>query len=328
MSGKMFALANSHAKLVIVTLLLLVSILTTGFMMAQNKVTIVADGVKVQVETDEQDPLKILNQANITLGPDDEYRLSTETLTNGTTIRVLRATPVTVTYQGETKEIITAKLTVRELLDSLGIPKENVKLNLNDTLHIVSGLNIEAVTVAEEICDREITQPFDIIREPNPQLERGMEKVLQEGQNGVKNATVKVFYEDGKEVNAEILSENVITTMRPQILSVGTRDTIQTSRGDLRFKKSYYMEATAYLPTDGGGHGITATGVRARHGIVAVDPRVIPLGSYVYIEGYGRALAADTGGAIKGHKIDLCMESLTDALNFGRRTIKVYLLEE
>ena len=328
MSDKMFAVANSHIKLAIISILLLVAILTTGFIGAQNKVTIVADGEKFQIETVEKDPLIILEQANIQLGPNDDYRLSTKTLTSGTTIRVLRAIPVIVTYQGETKEIIVAKLTVREVLDSLGVPKENVKLNLNDTLHIVSGLKIEAVVVSEEICDREITQPFEIIKEPNPQMEKGAEKILQEGQNGFKTAKVRVFYEDGKEVNAEILSESVTTVMKPQIISVGTRDTIQTSRGDMRFKKSYYMEATAYLPTDGGGHGITATGVRARHGIVAVDPRVIPLGSYVYIEGYGIALAADTGGAIKGHKIDLCMESLTDALNFGRRTIQVYLLED
>ena len=87
------------------------------------------------------------------------------------------------------------------------------------------------------------------------------------------------------------------------------------------------MEATAYLPTDGSVHGITATGIPARHGIVAVDPDVIPLGTRVYIPGYGMALAADVGGAIVGDKIDLCMEDYSEAMRFGRRAVKVYILE-
>ena len=87
------------------------------------------------------------------------------------------------------------------------------------------------------------------------------------------------------------------------------------------------MEATAYLPTDGSGTGMTATGIPATYGVVAVDPGVIPLGTRLYIPGYGEAVAADTGGAINGYKIDLCMESYEECMNFGRRTITVYVLQ-
>ena len=87
------------------------------------------------------------------------------------------------------------------------------------------------------------------------------------------------------------------------------------------------MEATAYLPSDGGGSGITALGIPATYGIVAVDPYVIPLGSRVYIPGYGEALAADTGGAIYGNRIDLCMESYWEAMDFGRRYVTVFVLK-
>jgi len=86
------------------------------------------------------------------------------------------------------------------------------------------------------------------------------------------------------------------------------------------------MEATAYLPSDGGGAGITATGIPATYGVAAVDPAVIPLGSRLYIPGYGEAIAADTGGAIYGYRIDLCMESYSEAMNFGRRDVTVYVL--
>ena len=86
------------------------------------------------------------------------------------------------------------------------------------------------------------------------------------------------------------------------------------------------MEATAYLPTDGGGDGITATGIRARHGVVAVDPNVIPLGTRVYIPGYGEAIAADTGGDIVGNRIDVVLEDYGSAMQFGRRIVDVYIL--
>jgi 3D (Asp-Asp-Asp) domain-containing protein/peptidoglycan hydrolase CwlO-like protein len=93
------------------------------------------------------------------------------------------------------------------------------------------------------------------------------------------------------------------------------------------------MVATAYYAfgkggNDINGNGITATGLRARKGIVAVDPRIIPLGTKLYIPGYGEALAADTGGWIKNYRVDLCFESLEECFQFGRRKIRVYLVED
>ena len=102
---------------------------------------------------------------------------------------------------------------------------------------------------------------------------------------------------------------------------------VETSRGAMRYTDVMVMEASAYLPTDGGGDCITATGLLATHGIVAVDPDVIPLGTRVYIPGYGVAIAADTGGMIEGAMIDLCMEDYDDCMQFGRRDIDVYILE-
>jgi 3D (Asp-Asp-Asp) domain-containing protein len=87
------------------------------------------------------------------------------------------------------------------------------------------------------------------------------------------------------------------------------------------------MEATAYAPWHGKGvDGTTAIGLRAGYGVVAVDPRVIPLRSVLYIEGYGRAIAGDTGGAIKGHRIDLGFATAREAYRFGRRPVRVYVL--
>ena len=102
---------------------------------------------------------------------------------------------------------------------------------------------------------------------------------------------------------------------------------VETSRGYETYSQVMGMEATAYLPTDGSAEGITAMGIPATYGIVAVDPDIIPLGTRVYIPGYGEALAADTGGAIYGYRIDLCMEDYCQAMDFGRRTVTVFVLK-
>ncbi len=87
------------------------------------------------------------------------------------------------------------------------------------------------------------------------------------------------------------------------------------------------MIATAYTAHDYGCSGITAMGLPAGRGIVAVDPRVIPLGTRLYISGYGYALAGDTGGAIRGNRVDLGFNSYRDAIRFGRREVTVYRLK-
>ncbi|AND39989.1 LysM peptidoglycan-binding and 3D domain-containing protein [Cytobacillus oceanisediminis] len=91
------------------------------------------------------------------------------------------------------------------------------------------------------------------------------------------------------------------------------------------------MEATAYTADCEGCSGITATGINLKENpdqkVISVDPNVIPLGTKVHVEGYGNAVAGDTGGAIKGNKIDIFMPSQEDAINFGRKTVKVTILD-
>jgi len=104
---------------------------------------------------------------------------------------------------------------------------------------------------------------------------------------------------------------------------------------DFSYSEVYTMEATAYTagPESTGkrpgmpGYGITASGMHVQPGVIAVDPRLIPLGTHVYVKGYGYSIAADTGGAIKGRRIDVYMETLSQAYQWGRRSVKVYILD-
>ncbi|PAC93300.1 peptidoglycan-binding protein, partial [Bacillus licheniformis] len=95
--------------------------------------------------------------------------------------------------------------------------------------------------------------------------------------------------------------------------------------------KELTVTATAYTANDGGMTGVTATGIDLKANknakVIAVDPNVIPLGSKVYVQGYGEATAADTGGAIKGNKIDVFVPSKSAAKNWGVKTVKVKVLK-
>ena len=93
-----------------------------------------------------------------------------------------------------------------------------------------------------------------------------------------------------------------------------------------KYSKVLTMEASGYSSQDPGNGKYTATGSRLRKGLVSVDPNLIPLGTRLYIEGYGYAVADDVGGAIKGHRIDLAFDSRAEALQFGRQSVKVYIL--
>ena len=127
-------------------------------------------------------------------------------------------------------------------------------------------------------------------------------------------------------IEISVINDDIDIEPTTENISV-EEDIVEKSYGhDGDYAAVMTMEATAYLPSDGGGGGITATGIPATYGVAAVDPAVIPLGSRLYIPGYGEAIAADTGGAIYGYRIDLCMESYSEAMQFGRRDVTVYVL--
>lgn len=91
--------------------------------------------------------------------------------------------------------------------------------------------------------------------------------------------------------------------------------------------RAMYVSASGYSAYDPGNSKHTASGTLVRHGVIAVDPNVIPLGTKVFIPGYGRATAEDIGGDIKGHRIDVAFDSREEALMFGRRDLEIIIIE-
>lgn len=167
----------------------------------------------------------------------------------------------------------------------------------------------------------------------NRDLDYGVTRVVQQGINGEKALTYRVTAEDGEEVSRELISETVTAEPVTQIVEIGTAGAVTTAGGDvLRYSKVINVTATAYSGEEASGQR-TAIGTKCRVGAIAVDPRVIPLGSRLYITSadgtswvYGTAVAEDTGGAIKGNRIDLFYNTTAECNRFGRRAAKVYIL--
>ncbi|MFI5384667.1 MAG: 3D domain-containing protein [Fimbriimonadales bacterium] len=155
---------------------------------------------------------------------------------------------------------------------------------------------------------------------------RGRLVKAHDGKPGTVKRTYRTIYRDGKAVGKELIKEER-SSARDQTYLMG-KDGYPSSRGAYSRTRIIEMEATAYTssPAENGGWSRTRLGNDLIDGVVAVDPRVIPLGTKLYVEGYGFAYACDTGSAIKGNRIDLLMPSYSASNAWGRRRVKVHVL--
>jgi 3D (Asp-Asp-Asp) domain-containing protein len=196
------------------------------------------------------------------------------------------------------------------------------------------------VTATEEVNVTEEEIPFETAYVGSDTLYIGQEVTTQEGVNGKKKVTTTNKVVDGKVVDV-VISEEIISQPVNEIVKIGTKEkvveetktTTQTTSTGLNYSRVITMNATAYCPCSQccgqWANGVTASGMKAGYGVVAVDPSVIPLGTKLYVEGYGYCVAGDTGGAIKGNRIDLGYGSHSAALasGFGHTSTRVYILK-
>ncbi len=345
--------SKQYIVLTVASVAVLATVVGIGFSMSKTVVIVDGNNAEKEVITFNRYVDDVLEAENIELGEYDKLSVAADSeLKDNMRIEIQRAFMVSVTENGVTKEHMAVGKTAGEVLNGLGYNvKETDKLTPAFNESVAGVENILVVRTEEKIMKITEDIPFETTERTNAALALGRTKVIQEGEPGEKSISYKVYYEDGVEVSREKISEEVVTPAIEKITEIGTKrsssspnviaaaGTIQTSRsGNLAYSKVITLNATAYDASSCGkspshpAYGITATGRRAGYGIVAVDPNVIPLGSTLYIETadgsyvYGHAIAADTGGAIKGNRIDLCYDTRQEALNFGRRQVKVYVL--
>ncbi len=156
---------------------------------------------------------------------------------------------------------------------------------------------------------------------------------FQTGIDGFLEKEVKVMYHDNKEVWRKVY--NIANQKKPQnriiLQGTGKNKKMYMLPRRMMVTRIYNLLATGYYPgpEDCGpeADGLTANGMKAGYGVCAVDPRVIPLGTRLYVENYGYCIAADTGGAIKGNKIDLCFDKYSESSVYNPKFVKVYVLK-
>ncbi len=311
---------------------------------AQNTY-VITDGDQMTIYNSfSADPAKVLDEVGVELDEQDYY--TTAAVDGVSEITVQRAMPVTVDNCGQSLETTSYGETVGELLDRLGV-ETGVGYQLSDPLNteIYDGMHITVANIVESEETYTVEIPFEITYCEDPTLPVGEEEIVQEGVPGQMLCTADVVYCNTREQQRNVTEQTMLEQPVRQIVAVGTGEAVGEELpiiGDgfiilptgevLTYTHTDIFEATAYTHTDEGCDMITANGNQVKVGVVAVDPKVIPYGTRMFIVTksgsyiYGVATAEDCGGGIKGNRLDLYMETPADCVEFGRRDCIVYFL--
>ena len=299
-----------------------------------------------------------LLSANVSVTENDIVSNSPdEALHNGQRVYVEKAFPVSLMVNNAAQEVYTTGKTVSSFLTDNGIflseydvvtPSLDTRVSENQEI-VLHKAEVSIVKETEGI-------PFETQTVSNTALASGKTNVKSEGEDGLREVSYTVVTRNGEVVSKTIAGTAILKNPVNKIVENGTlvakkaepqkttkpaTSSASRSGDQKRSGRVISMRATAYdlsyestgVSSSQPGYGITASGMKAQYGVVAVDPKVIPLGTRLYIESadgkyvYGEAVAGDTGGAIKGNKIDLFMNTRQDCLNFGVRQVNVYILD-
>lgn len=167
--------------------------------------------------------------------------------------------------------------------------------------------------------------PYEVKYVFNRDLGQGRLLKVQHGVDGEVRREFLIAEVDGKKTETLVKEERLEPV--PAVFHMGKPSNRAVSRGTYTRAKVVEMDSTAYTPDAGLRNPTfrTRTGTKAEYGAIAVDPKVVPLGTLMYVEGYGFGIAEDTGGAIRGNKIDVCLETRKEAMAWGRRKVKVHI---
>lgn len=344
--------ALAHKVALVATAAVLVFCLLTSFMAYRlNHVTVTEDGQTVtKFTTFKSDEKELLEAAAVQTAPGDVVSVSKEK--RNITIAVKRAFPVEIVCADETVTVYAnTGDTVADVFAKAKLEyADEDSLSLSPEKQVERGMEIKFTRRTYKNVTVEESIPFETVTEKSDALPVGETKIRQEGKKGTRALTYRVQYEDGEEVSRSLVSEEVTVQPKKCIKLEGTRAAEKTTTekpaktasskvtnsgaapASLASARKINVQATAYCYSDDGG-SVTCMGIVPYRGIVAVDPKVIPLGTKMYITSadgsfvYGYAVAGDTGGAIKGNRIDLFMETSAECYDFGRRQMVVYILD-
>ena len=309
-----------------------------------KKATVAADGGKKTVTVHWGDTVgQALSAAGVGLGT---YDLAAPGIGaevgDGTEIAVTRRYRISVTADGKT-----TAATVKEGSVSDALRQAGVALGAEDILSADADAKVgpDMEIAVSRVSYKEVTEnrtiPFQSVTKNDSSLSSGTKKVQTQGKNGSESVVVRQKLVDGKVVGTQEVGSTVVeqpvnqvtlvgTKKRSAVAKTGTDGTLTDLSGNqVKYKKVLTGKCSTYT-----GGGWTSTGKKAAHGLVAVNPSIIPYGTRLYIcspDGrlvYGYAVAADTGGAaMRGIIIaDLYFDTYAQCMRIGTRTMNVYIL--
>lgn len=242
------------------------------------------------------------------------------------------ASNVRIQVDGRTVTAPGSADTVREALSSASITlgrDDEVSPGLDSRVADDGVITVRRVTYAQT--SQEVKIPYRTVVRPASRGNRPYHPtVTREGHNGLKRVTYRVKSVDGREVERTQAGEEVVKEPVHRIVT-SRNPVILGSRGAYVGKKTLTVLATAYDPGPGScgkyANGQTCNGKRAGYGIIAVDPKVIPLGAKLFVPGYGYGIAADVGGAIKGNRVDLGFNSRSGSFKWGKKWVQIAIVD-
>lgn len=326
---------NYFSRGSIIALVMVIIILSVAIYARSMKkvVTLSLNGETKKIVSYKSTVEDILEQNNIKLEPKDKVEPSVDTkVKNGQEIYIKKAVGLEVLVDGKDLKIKSGENSVKDMLKSEGIKLSDLdKVEPSKDEAVKAGMKIVVTRVSTEKLTEVKPIDFETVTQKDDNMGSDEKQVVQQGKAGSKEVITNVTYEDGKEVSRNIVSEIVKSEPVKAIVKVGTLGVVTANRGGkVVYKSKISARATAY--TADLNFGITASGTRTKrnangYSSIAVDPRVIPLGTKLYVQGYGYGIAEDTGGAIKGNRVDLFFTSETECNTWGVKSVDVYILK-
>lgn len=363
-AGKLIAAKwkHEHLRVILICAILSFAVVVMFNSLLQDayakRVTVVDGGQAVTYQTRSSDVSEFLEEQGIHIGPFDHISVPIAApLDEDQRIVIERAKQMAIQADGKQLVKYTTERTVGEALAALGVPLgEQDRIVPGKQTPVEEGLNVKVIRVRTETVETEYPIEFQVVKQKDANLEAGKEKVVTTGQKGVLVKKIERVFEDGKLVREQVVDEVVAKPAVQQVVAVGTKKkaepttlvakkkSVTASGGTLKLNGNTVsvkkildnVTLTAYAagPSHTGkskgdpGYGVTSSGTKVQEGrTIAVDPKVIPMGWWVYIEGFGFRRAEDTGGAVKGKKIDIYFDSDSYAQKFGtKKGYTVYVI--
>jgi len=337
-----------------------------GFLAFPAMNIIIQDGDKtIVIETHARTVGELLARQGINLAKNDVVEPGVKKqLSDDMQIIIQRNIQLTLTADGETTQILLPMgQTVQQALAAAGIViGELDQCTLAFTDALTEDMDVQVYRITTEMVEDTIRTPYKTVEKESSKLEKGRTKVTREGITGKTVTRSMVYYRDGEEISRQEIETVVLREPVTEVVEIGTAkpqqvasratdapkgtsskntpaptrthrppdtsatdaklQTLQRDGTEFTYSKQLTMEVTAYTHTG----RTTATGLWPKKGLVAVDPKVIPLGTKLYIEGYGFCYAEDTG--VKGNRIDVFLETYEECKRWGRkRNVNVYIVD-